>query len=100
MIPQPDMSHYVTQTTNLYPNFHVPATGTTQQASFTPFLNPPIGSAELAALMLSAWRAESGPSHLIKRSNSSAGVTLSSPITALNVCFQDRYCNCVNFLLK
>ena len=30
MIPQPDMSHYVTQTTNLYQNFHVPATGTIQ----------------------------------------------------------------------
>jgi hypothetical protein len=67
------------------------STGVNQIVCVQIFLNPPIGSAELAALMLSAWRAESGPSHLIKRSNSSAGVTLSSPITALNVCFQDRY---------
>lgn len=44
MIPQPDMSHYVTQTTNLYPNFYVPATGTTQQATFTPTNGPTIPS--------------------------------------------------------
>jgi hypothetical protein len=52
MIPQPDMSHYVTQTTNLYPNFHVPATGTTQQATFIPTNGPTIPSTSNSQVQL------------------------------------------------